>query len=179
MDHFKSKLLERETMFIFLVIYALGFIAFFIHLFKLPNEERTNFKIIELMLLYQLVFFVGITSFIAFIGLTFFPDVVSQHLSWPMCPFAQELANVNLAYGVLGILSIWYRGYFWAAIVIGFSIWILGDAIHHFYDAIVNNNWSEGNVGLLVYTDIFVPILLCITLYFYLRAYWAEERKFK
>lgn len=158
-------------MFIFLIIYLLGIIAFLIHFLKLPLPLRSFKKAIELLLLYELVFFVGVTSFLAFIGLTFMPDVVEKTVNWPSCPYQQELANVNLAYGVLGIMSIWFRHSFWIAVVVGFSIWILGDAIHHFWDAFQHNNFSEGNVGLLVYTDVFVPILLCITLYFYMRKY--------
>lgn len=156
-------------MILFLIIYAIGILGFIWHYYKLPKNQRTKAKISELLLLYQLVFFVGITSLVAFFGLTFLKDIVAQHNAWPMCPFAQELGNVNLAYGVLGLLSIWNRGLFWKAIVIGFSIWILSDAVNHFYDAFVHQNYSDGNVGLLVATDIFVPILLCISLFFYIR----------
>jgi hypothetical protein len=156
-------------MILFLVIYILGAIGFLIHLFSLAPIERTKAKIIELLLLYQLVFSVGLTSFLAFIGLNFLPETVEAYTEWPSCPYQQELANVNLAYGVLGILAIWFRKSFWTCIVIGFTIWIFGDAIHHFYDAFKYNNFSHGNVGALVYTDIFVPILLCINLYYYLK----------
>lgn len=156
-------------MILFLSVYLIGAIAFFIHLFRLPKIERQRKKIVELVLLYLIVFGVGLTSFFAFIGLTFMDDIVAKHLAWPKCPFEQELANVNLAFGVLGILAIWYRGYFWMAIVLGFSIWIIGDAIHHLYDAFVHHNHSAGNEGSLVYTDIVIPILLCIVLFFYLK----------
>lgn len=129
----------------------------------------------ELLLLYQLVFSVGVTSFLAFIGLTFLGDKVVEYTQWPACPFMQELANVNLAYGFLGILCIWFRHHFWTAVVIGFSIWILGDAIHHFYDAKVNLINSDGNTGLLVYTDIVIPIILLVLLAIYLH-YQKEEK---
>ncbi|WP_068469343.1 DUF6790 family protein [Candidatus Protochlamydia phocaeensis] len=157
-------------MYYFLSLYGLGAIAFIIHLFKLPSHQWTKDRIIELLLLYELVFYVGVTSLVAFIGLTFMDDVAAQLLQWPMCPFQQELGNVNLAFGVLGIMCIWFRRSFWIATVVGFSIWIFGDAIHHFYDAYARHNYSEGNLGILVYTDLLVPILLCITLYFYVKS---------
>lgn len=163
-------------MIIFLVIYILGFIAFLVHVFSINKIERTWSKIIELFLLYQLVFNVGITSFVAFIGLNFLDDVVENYTRWPSCPYAQELANVNLAYGVLGILSIWNRKSFWTAIVIGFSIWIFADALHHIYDAEVNQNYSYANLGALLYTDIFIPLLLCITLVLYLKTNKEPEK---
>ena len=154
-------------MYYFLSLYGIGALAFLAHLFALPSNKRTKKNIIELLLLYQLVFYVGVTSLVAFIGLTFMDDVAAELLNWPMCPFQQELGNVNLAFGVLGILCIWQRGSFWIATVLGFSIWIFADAIHHFYDAYARHNYSEGNLGILVYTDFFIPILLCVTLYYY------------
>jgi len=155
-------------MFVFLIVYLLGIIGFLIHYYHyLKPKKRTKAKTTELLLLYQLVFFVGITSFISYIALTFFGDIVQQYTNWPSCGYEEELANVNLAFGVLCMMAIWFRDLFWMAIVFGFSIWILGDALHHFYDAFVNGNYSWGNLGMLVYTDIFIPVLLLITFYFY------------
>lgn len=156
-------------MYFFLSIYVIGIIAFFIHLFSLPAIERTKSKIIELLLLYQIVFSLGITSLVAFIGLMFMDDYVARYLAWPACPFQKELANVNLGYGVLGLMAIWYRGLFWIATVIGFSIWILADGIHHIYEYFVNNNASDGNIGMPLYTDFIVPIILLILLYLHFR----------
>ena len=153
----------------FLIIYIIGAAACAYHIYQLPVYERTQAKIIELLMLYQLIFYVGITSFLAFIGLTFLEDQVAMNTRWPTSPFEQELANVNFAYGVLGILSIWFRKLFWFAIVVGFSIWILGDAIHHQYDAYINHNYSDGNIGALFYTDLIIPILLIINMYFYIK----------
>jgi len=72
-----------------------------------------------------------------------------------------------LAFGVLCMIAIWLRKSFWTAIVIGFAIWILGDAIHHQWDAYTRNHFSHGNVGALFYTDLIIPLLLLINLWFY------------
>ncbi len=154
-------------MIVFLIIYILGVIGFFIHLSKLSPEARTRKKIIELALLYQLVFFVGITSFLSFYALTFMEDTIQAYTQWPSCPYMQELGNVNLAFGVLGMMAIWLRKSFWTAIVVGFAIWILGDAIHHQWDAYTRNHFSHGNVGALFYTDLIIPLLLLVNLWFY------------
>lgn len=159
----------------FVIIYLLGALGFILHVFRLPKDERTKARIVELFLLYQLVFAVGLTSFLSFFGLTFLDDIVANYTDWPKCPYEQELANVNLAYGVLGILAIWLRKLFWVAIVIGFTIWIFGDAIHHFHNAYFNHIHSLGNEGGLVYTDLFVPIILCVTLYFYIKTHRVME----
>ncbi len=157
-------------MFLFLSIYPIGILAFLVHFFRLAPEARTYKKGIELLLLYQIVFSLGLTSLFAFIGLTYLAEYIAQYTEWPPCPFEQQLANVNLAFAALGFLSIWYRGLFWAATIIGFSIWILGDGIHHFYEYLVLGNRSDGNIGVPLYTDIIVPLILLLLLFLYRRS---------
>jgi hypothetical protein len=154
---------------LFLSIYFFSLVGFFIHLYSLMPQERTTPKVIELLLLYQLVFNVGITSFFAFFGFTFMPEYIAQYLGWPACPFEQELANVNLAFGVLGILCIWIRDHFWTATILGFSIWIFSDGIHHIWHILFHNNYSPGNTGVPLVTDIVIPIILVILLVLRLR----------
>lgn len=160
---------------IFLAIYLLSFVGFLIHYFlKRPMPKE---KIIELALLYQLVFNIGLLGFFSFLGLTFLPEVSADYLNWSTCHFQQELANVNLGYGVLGILSIWLRGNFWTAIVIGSSIWLFGDGVHHLLDAILHHNLSEGNLGILFYTDLLIPITMVFLLVLYLTYPPSEQYK--
>jgi hypothetical protein len=153
---------------LFLSIYVFGIIGFFIHLF-LDKQPRTKERVIELFLLYQIVFSLGLTSFMAFIGLTFMKEYVAIYSGWTPSTFEQLLANVNLSFGVLGILSIWFRGYFWMATILGFSIWILSDGVTHLIDMVANNNYAEGNIGVPLWTDIAVPIILLIFLAIYLK----------
>ena len=161
----------------FLSVYAFGIIAFLIHVYWLPWKKRTKAKLIELFLLYQLVFSVGITSLLSFVGLTLMADDIAKYFEWPACPFQQELGNVNLAFGVLGILCIWFRGLFWLATIVGFSIWILGDGIHHLWLYFAYNNSSAGNIGAMLYTDMIVPVLLLILLFFYFKSKFASQQK--
>lgn len=156
-------------MLFFLSIYAIGFLASLYHIYKLSPQKRTKFKIIEILLLYQIVFSLGLTSIVAFFGLTFMAEYIAQLTDWPSCPFEQQLANVNLAFGVLGFLAIYFRRYFWLATILGFSIWIIGDGIHHLYLAIVHNNLSPGNIGVPLWTDFIVPGILLILLYMYFK----------
>lgn len=153
-------------MIVFLGILVLGLVGFFIHLF-VSKEPRTPLRIAELFLLYQLVFSVGLTSLLAFYGLTFMTDFVAAFSGWPTCPFAKLLGNVNLAFAVLGILCIWIRGNFWLATILGVSIWLLGDAVTHIIDMIVNQNYAPGNVGATLLTDIFIPLVLLVTYVIY------------
>lgn len=163
-------------MFVLLSIYVIGVAAFFIHFYQLAPEKRSYQKGIELFLLYQIVFSLGLTSILAFFGLTLMADYVAEYTGWPPSPFEQQLANVNLAFGVLGILSIWLRGNFWIATILGFSIWILGDGVHHILNWWLNSNNAAGNVGVPLYTDLIVPIVLLFLLVLHLK-YPLESSK--
>lgn len=151
---------------IYLSIMAMSVIGFLIHLY-MSKEPKTPLRIVELFLVYQLVFTVGIISFLSFIGLVFMPEYVADFLGWPYCPFEHELGNANLAFGVLGIMCIWFRGNFWLATIVGLSIWLLGDALGHILDMLINKNYAPGNVGVPLYTDIIVPVLLLALLWVY------------
>ncbi len=155
-------------MFIFFALLAGSIVGFLIHL-ALTKEKMTKKRFVELMLLYQIVFSLGLTSLLAFIGFTFMPEYIAKFTNWPACPFEQQMGNVNLGYAVLGIMCIWFRGNFWIATIIGFSIWILSDGFAHLSDMIRHNNYSPGNVGVPLYTDFIVPIVLLILLFLHIK----------
>lgn len=152
-------------MWFFLIILSFSLIGFLIH-FYFSKKPATRFRIVELLLLYQLVFSVGAASLLGFFGLAFMGKHVAEILGWPECPFQMELANVNLGYGVLGIMCIWFRKYFWLATALGFSIWIFADGIHHVADRVLTHNEALSDIPMV--TDFLVPILLLTltTLYF-------------
>ncbi len=154
-------------MIFFLSIYVMGVLGSLLHIYLLGDQGRTWPRVIEILLLYQIVFSLGVTSLVSFLGLTFLSEYIAKITNWPASPFEQQLANVNLAFGVLGIMSIFYREYFWLATILGFAIWILGDGIHHLFHALVKKNLSQGNIGVPLWTDFIVPIVLLVLLYLY------------
>lgn len=153
-------------MIIFTMVLALGLIGFIIHLF-FSKQPKTLFRAVDLFLLYQLVFCVGFASLLAFYGLMFMSEFVAVYSGWPMCPFEKLLANVNLGYGILGIMCIWQGDGFRLATILGVSIWLLGDAVIHILDIYQNHNYTPGNAGVPLYTDIIVPVLLLGTFAWY------------
>lgn len=148
-------------MFIYIIILALGIVGFFIHLFA-SSEPKTLLRVVRLFLLYQIIFSVGLPSLLSFFGLTFMQQFVADYSGWPACPFEQLLGNVNLSFFVLSFLCIWRSDDFWLATILGVSIWLLADGVSHIVDMIRNHNYAPGNVGVPLYTDIIVPIILLI-----------------
>jgi hypothetical protein len=155
-------------MFIFISILAMSLIGFLIHVVFFEKYPLTKQRIVELLLLYQLVFSIGLTSFLAFIGLTLMTDFVASYMGWPSCQFAKLLGNVNLAFGILGVLCIWLRGHFWIATALGFSIWIFADGITHLYELHRQANIQDHNLVIPIVTDFLVPTVVMILLFLHL-----------
>ena len=150
-------------MIVYIIFLSLGTLLFFLHIF-FSKKNYSALDKAELFLLYQLVFTVSLTSFLAFYGLNFMGQYVADITNWPACPFEELLGNVNFSYGVLGFLCIWIRGNFWVAVVLGQSIWLLADAVTHIKDMVKNNNYSSGNVGIPLIMAIAIPIYLLAAL---------------
>ena len=58
-------------------------------------------------------------------------------------------------------------GDFWTATVIGFSIFLWGDAIGHIRQMVQAKNLSPGNAGAVFYLDLLIPAFLYVLLFTY------------
>ena len=63
------------------------------------------------------------TALVAFVSLALLPSQIATQIGFPPGnPFQFEVACANLAFGVLSLLGIRYRGEFWNATAIGATI---------------------------------------------------------
>lgn len=108
-----------------------------------------------------LVIAVGLQGVWAFLGHYFRSDDIAAYIGWPSGnPFQKEVAFSNLAFGVLGLLCLWFRGDFWVATAVGISVFSLGAAVVHVHELRVNDNRNPGNSGTILFTDVLIPIVL-------------------
>jgi hypothetical protein len=119
-------------------------------------------RVVEVALLYLLVFFAGVSGLVSALAHTFWAAQIARQIGWaPGSPFQFEVAMANLAFGVLGIMCIWQRGNFWAATGIGLSVFLLGCAYGHLKEVVVAGNYAPDNVGpVLWFNDLAIPILI-------------------
>jgi len=123
-------------------------------------------KAAEIVLVWFLAVMVGIVGIWSFIGHTVFADQVAQSIGWPPGnPFQTEVALTNLAFGILGLLSVKITGSFRLATIIGYSIFMAGAGIGHIYQLVVFNDIAPDNVGIPLYLDFIVPLILFILYY--------------
>lgn len=132
----------------------------FVHI-ALDKKLRTAKKIIETVLLYELVIATGLGGIFGFMGHSMRAAEIAKFIGWRAgSPFQLEVAVANLAFGVLGILCYWLRGNFWLATIIGTTVFGWGAAYVHIMDIINRNNLKPGNAGLVLYLDIIMPIVM-------------------
>ena len=122
-------------------------------------------RCVEVLLLYLLVIFAGVGGVMGFLGHTFKAQEIALKIGWQPSPFQFEVAVANLAFGVLGIMSIWQRRGFRTATGIGFAIFLLGCAYGHFRDMTLHGNFSPYNVGAVLWiNDLAVPMVILLLL---------------
>ena len=74
--------------------------------------------------------------------------------------FQWENAMGDLAIGVAGIMAWWFRGHFWLATIVVLTIQYFGDAAGHIYFWLAENNTKPYNIGVPLWTDILLPIVM-------------------
>lgn len=117
----------------------------------------------ELCLNQLLFWVVGFQSLFVFVLHTWHPEITAILAGWPAVPIGYQLNVVNLSYGIIGLLSTFSSLGFKAASAIGYSIWIFGAGIGHLIN-IFSNIADQKNLGLVLYTNLGVPILLMLLL---------------
>ncbi|MCH9640329.1 MAG: hypothetical protein K0U71_01315 [Actinomycetia bacterium] len=74
--------------------------------------------------------------------------------------FQWENAMGDLAIGVVGIMSYWFRGHFWLCVLVVLTIQYVGDAAGHIYFWIAQGNTQPYNIGIPLWSDILLPIVM-------------------
>ncbi len=152
-------------------LFGLAVVATAIHLLC-----KREFKAFPRIILTYLIFFnVGVMGLIAAYGHTFMAGEIAEQIGWkPGSPFQYEVAMANLSYGVLGVLSLWLRRLFWAATVIGFSLFAFGCFVGHIIQ-FAQGDSAPYNIGLFVwFSDLTIPLLL-LSLLGHQHSRWNRE----
>ena len=132
----------------------------------LSKVPRTPLRVIHILLLYALVFGVGVIGLpLGFIPHVFFPDQTAESIGWPTgSPFQFEVGLHDGAWGVLGFLCIWIGGLFWLATGLGWSLFMLGAAYGHIRETVIKGDYAPYNF-FTMFSDGFIGIWILVLLY--------------
>jgi hypothetical protein len=167
---------EEIKMFAWILL-AIGLFSATAHLL-LFSKDRTLGNVGRIYLAYMLPLSVGLGGVMAFLGHTMRADEIARSIGWPAGnPFQFEVAVANLAFGVLGLLCLKFRGGFWAATIVGYGVFLEGAAYGHIREILLSGNRSINNAGPVLVADVLFPIFLLMLLALSRRAGRAESAR--
>jgi hypothetical protein len=142
----------------FLTLLIIGLIAGLISLLNKPKPLRIN-TVAEAFFSYYMLFPIGICNLINFVFHVFFGDMAAKFIGWDNSPFQAELGFASLGIGIAGLIAFKATLPFRVATLIPPAVFSLGAAGGHVYQMIAAHNFSPGNVGLVLSTDILIPVI--------------------
>jgi hypothetical protein len=147
----------------FVTTFLIGLIIGFVKSRK--AHPRTINITVEAYFSNYLLWAVGISNLINFVFHVFFGDMAAEFIGWAQSPFQAEVGFASLGVGIAGVLAYQASFPFRFATIIPPICFSLGAAGGHIYQMIVDNNFSPGNVGLVLPADIIIPVVGVILLW--------------
>lgn len=105
------------------------------------------------------LFTIGVSNLINFVFHVFFGDTAAKFIGWENSPFQAEVGFASLGIGIAGIIAFKAGLPFRFATLIPPAVFSLGAAGGHIYQMIAAHNFSPGNVGLVLPSDIIIPVV--------------------
>src|ERR671931_1848392 len=149
----------------FFTLLIIGLVAAWISLLRKPRPAKIN-TVAEEFVSYYMLFPIGISNLINFVFHVFLGDVAAKFIGWENSPFQAEVGFASLGVGIAGVLAYKASLPFRVATFIPPAAFSLGAAGGHIYQMIAAHNFSPGNVGLVLPSDIIIPIIGFILLWF-------------
>ena len=128
----------------------------------LPMLSRGNFKGVFCRCMFMLP--IGLGGIWGFIMHAFYPELASSYIGWQPSQFEFEVALTNLAFGVTGILAGLNSKPYKYAVAMMVSIFLWGAAAGHIQQIVTLHNYNSGNAGLILFTDMVLPLTLWISI---------------
>jgi hypothetical protein len=142
-------------------------ISIIAHFFFTRNKSRSE-SIIDIIAHYTIGLAGWFTIMSGLFGHVIYADEVATSIGWPLdSGFQMELGFSAIGIGIIGFLGFWSKQ-FWLPFIITKSTFMVGAGFTHILHLVENNNFSQGNVGIILYWDFILPVIL-VTLYFLFR----------
>jgi hypothetical protein len=150
-----------------LTLLLVGFVAAIASLLRTP--KLTAPRVVEALLFYFLMFSIGISYLYNFVLHTFFGAMAARFIGWPNSPFQAEVGFASLGFAVVGFLGCWRDFDMRLAAIVGPALFLWGAAAGHIYQIIHARNFAPGNAGVILYTDVLIPMFGFVLL-------WLQHR---
>jgi Family of unknown function (DUF6790) len=141
-----------------LTFLVLGVIAALIAVALKPGGF-TFANVAEELLAYFILFSVAIGFFYNFVFHVFFGELAASYIGWPDSPFQAEVGYASLGFAAIGLLAFKGNCCVRFAAILGPAMFQWGAAVGHIHDIMTTGNMAPGNAGIMLYSDIFLPVI--------------------
>ncbi len=139
-------------------------VASIVHLL-IRRKSLPRSSVIDILSLYAFAIFVGLSGAFAGLGHLFNGPQIANQIGWEAgSPFQTEVGICNIAFGILGFLSLRFKGGFRDATAIGWSIFLIGAGVLHLQEAMQSGNLAPYNIGMIA-PDIMIALYLLILVF--------------
>ena len=148
-----------------LTFLLLGIVAGLIAAGRKPGG-LTRANLAEELLAYFILFTIAIAYFYNFVFHVFFGDVAASFIGWANSPFQAEVGYASLGFAAVGLIAFKGNCMVRLASIIGPAMFQWGAAAEHVKDIIATGNMAPGNAGIMLYSDILLPVIGFALLWF-------------
>ncbi|MCC6713137.1 MAG: hypothetical protein IT344_07225 [Candidatus Dadabacteria bacterium] len=142
----------------FFMTFLIGLLLGWISLSRRPRPHTPGVRV-EAFLSWYMLLPIGISNLINFVFHVFFGEMTARFIGWADSPFQREVGFASLGMGIAGVLAFRAGLPFRFAALIPPAVFMLGAAGGHVYEMIAADNYSPGNVGLVLPSDIIIPVV--------------------
>lgn len=141
-----------------LTFFVLGLIAAAIAIARMQGA-MTRERIVEALFSWFLFFSVGVSYLYNFVFHVFFGEMAARFIGWADSPFQLEVGFASLGFALIGFLA--FRGGrdMRIAAIVGPACFLWGAAAGHIYQMITAHNFAPGNAGIMLWSDILLPVV--------------------
>lgn len=147
-----------------LTAFILGLIAAGLAIALAPGGV-TAAKVEEELLAYFILFSVALSFLYNFVAHVFFGELAASFIGWADSPFQAEVGYASLGFAAVGFLAFKGDMSMRLAAILGPAFFQWGAAVGHIHQIISAGNYAPGNAGIMLYSDILLPLVGFILLW--------------
>ena len=142
-----------------LTFFVLGLVAAGVRILRAPRP-RDRATVTGAVLDHFILFSIVISYVYNFVVHSAFGDFSARVIGWAQSPFQLEVAFASLGFAVVGLVAFPRRAGLRVklAAVLGVTPFLWGAAGGHVHQILTTGNTSAGNAGVVLYTDILLPV---------------------
>ncbi len=114
----------------FIVLWVLGIITAVVQLF-LEGFNNDVAYYCEVILLHQFIVTFGLVGIIGYLSNILFADKTAKKLGWTGGIYQIKYGFSQIGIGVMGIMSVWFRGNFWAGTLVTMYVYGVSGLFSH------------------------------------------------